>query len=81
MHELFIAISVRIIQAILLLWSNENEKKTDKPRIKDSPKKKSSSETKLKKTAEHVEPNAPVASPVQTVEILTTMETPQGVGI
>ena len=26
-RELFIAISVRIIQAILLLWSNENEKK------------------------------------------------------
>jgi hypothetical protein len=56
-------------------------KKIDKSRIKDSPKKKSSSETKLEKTAEHVEPNAPVASPVQTVEILTTMETPQGVGI
>jgi hypothetical protein len=56
-------------------------KKIDKSRIKDSPKKKSSSETKLEKTAEHVEPNAPVTSPVQTVEILTTMETPQGVGI
>ncbi len=55
--------------------------KTDKSRIKDSLKKRSSSETKAEKTAEHVEPNAPVASPVQTVETFTTMETPQSVGI
>lgn len=55
--------------------------KTDESSIKDSRKKKSSSETNLKQMAEHVEPNTPAASPALTVKILTTMETPQGVGI
>ncbi len=55
--------------------------KTDRSRIKDSLKKRSSSKTKAEKMTEHIEPNAPVASPVQTVETFTTMETPQGAGI
>ena len=50
-------------------------------RIKDGPKKRSSSETTVKKMAEDVEPNAPVASPVQTVKTLAAVETPQGAGI
>ena len=55
--------------------------KTDGSSIKDSRNKKSSSETNLEKMTEHVEPNTPAASPALTVKILTTMETPQGVGI
>ena len=55
--------------------------KTVKSRIKESPKKKSSSATEAEKTAGYVESNAPVASRGQTVEILTTMETPQGAEI
>ena len=55
--------------------------KIDKLRIKDSPQKNSTSENKAEKTAKHVEPNAPVASPEKIVDILTTMETPQAVGI
>ena len=55
--------------------------KTDGSSIKDSRKKKSSSETNLEQMAEHVEPNTPAASPALTVKILPIMETPQGVGI
>ena len=50
-------------------------------RIKDGPKKRSSSETKVKKIAKDVESIASAASPVQIVKTLAAMETPQGAGI
>ena len=50
-------------------------------RIKDGPKKRSSSETKVKKIAKDVESIASAASHVQIVKTLAAMETPQGAGI
>ena len=50
-------------------------------RIKDGPKKRSSSETKVKKIVKDVESIASAASPVQIVKTLAAMETPQGAGI
>ena len=50
-------------------------------RIKDGPKEKSSSETKVKKMAEEIESKSSVASPLQTVKTLATTESSQSAGI